>query len=158
MRKINLRYGVRDIVIGFLIVCCYIPNVQGEESVSVAGIWVTIDDETQKPKSHLKIWKENGQLNGKIVELLDSQSDNPLCVQCRGDLHNKPIKGLKILWGLQADNDGWWDNGYIIDPNNGKTYRCKLRLIDEGQRLEVRGYIGFSVFGRSQTWLRKSVE
>lgn len=133
-------------------------SIAAAESNTIEGMWTTIDDETQKPKSHLKIWIENGTLNGEIVSLIDSSESNPLCHKCSGGLHNKPIVGLNIMWGLKLSGNDWWDGGKIVDPNNGKVYRCKVRLIDNGERLEVRGYVGFSMFGRSQTWHRKSSE
>ena len=60
---------------------------------------------------------------------------------------------MAILWGLAEDHEEW-NGGYILDPKNGKTYKCEMKLEDGGKKLTVRGYIGFSLLGRSQTWIR----
>ena len=65
---------------------------------------------------------------------------------------------MEILWGMKKKKDDEWKGGEILDPKNGKTYSCRLRLKDDGKKLEVRGYIGFSLFGRSQMWLREKAD
>jgi uncharacterized protein (DUF2147 family) len=122
---------------------------------SPAGRWKTIDDATGKAKSIVAIREENGKLYGKIEKVLDSDQPgpNPLCLKCEGDLKNKPETGLQILWDLQKDGDQW-SGGQILDPHNGKVYRCFIALEDGGKKLKVRGYIGFALLGRTEYWLR----
>ncbi len=124
-------------------------------SLSPEGQWKTIDDKTGKEKSLVRIWRENGELKGKIEILFRApeQPQDPICDQCTGEQHNQKIKGLTILWGMHA-KDSEWTGGYILDPKNGKTYRCSLHTINDGKKLLVRGYIGVSFLGRSQTWVR----
>jgi len=126
-------------------------------SQSPVGYWKTIDDETQKPKSIIKIFEShNHTLIGQIVRLFPKTNENPnhkLCKACKGLLHNKPIVGMIILTGLQYDSNQWI-GGKIMDPANGKTYNCTIRLASDGKELYVRGYIGITLFGRSQTWNR----
>ncbi len=127
------------------------------ESGSALGLWKTIDDRTGKPRSLVRITEVNGKLQGKIEQILfrpDEQDHNPLCKECNGALHNQPIIGMTILSGLSQDGDEY-NGGQILDPKNGKTYRCKLALKDQGAKLDVRGYIGISLLGRTQTWLRQ---
>jgi uncharacterized protein (DUF2147 family) len=120
------------------------------------GKWRTIDDKTGKVKSIVEIYETtNGTLAGKVVQELDSEKGpNPLCDACKGENHNKPIEGMVIAWGLQHEGDSW-DDGKIMDPKNGKVYSAKMTPTDDGKKLEVRGYMGFSLLGRSQTWIRE---
>ena len=119
------------------------------------GRWTTIDDETKKPKSVVAIYEENGKLFGRIEKLFrePGEEQNPLCDKCEGDLKNKPVIGMVILRDLKKDGDEW-DGGRITDPNNGKTYKCKVKVEDGGKKLKVRGFIGVSLLGRTQHWLR----
>ena len=125
------------------------------ESLSPVGLWNTVDDKTGEAKSFVRVWSEHGELLGKIEKLIrkPGQNPDPVCSKCAGDKKDKPITGMTIMWGLAQDGDAW-AGGYILDPNNGKTYRCKVKLEPGGSKLSVRGYMGFSLFGRSQTWLR----
>jgi uncharacterized protein (DUF2147 family) len=123
---------------------------------SPVGTWTTIDDETGQPKSIIEISEQDGELTGKVVEVLQSdQGPNPVCRECEGERHDQPVVGMTILWGLRKDGDEW-SGGQILDPHNGKTYKCKMHLVEGGSQLEVRGFIGFSLLGRTQTWLRRA--
>lgn len=120
---------------------------------SVTGTWKTIDDETGQAKALVQITENaNGELSGRITKLFNKP--DMLCDKCEGERKNKPVIGMNILWGLKKTNDGW-GNGKILDPKNGKTYSAKARLIDNGTKLEVRGYLGVSLLGRTQTWERQ---
>ncbi len=120
------------------------------------GKWRTIDDKTGKIKSIVEIYDAgNGSLSGKVVQVLQSdKGPNPICDLCEGDNHNKPVTGMVIVWGLKQEGDTW-DDGKILDPHNGKVYSAKMTPQDGGAKLEVRGYMGFSLLGRSQTWIRE---
>jgi uncharacterized protein (DUF2147 family) len=121
-----------------------------------AGTWKTLDDKTGQAKSIVVITEENGELTGKVTQVLQSdQGPNPVCKECDGERKNQPVTGMTILWGLKKDGEEW-DGGKILDPKNGKIYGCKMHLTDNGQKLEVRGFIGFSLLGRSQVWERQA--
>ena len=121
-------------------------------SQSVVGKWKTIDDETGQAKSIVEVFEKSGKIYGKVFEIFDEKHKNDLCKECSGDDKNKPILGMIILKGLTKD-DNEYSGGKILDPKNGKTYKCTINL--EGKdKLKVRGYIGFSLIGRSQYWLR----
>ena len=131
----------------------------GAEDSSVnspVGRWRTVDDATGRPKSVVLIWEENGKLYGRVQELVDPdpKDPNPTCDDCEGDQKGQPVVGLRILWDLQKDGDGW-SGGTILDPANGKTYKCLLSVEDGGTKLKVRGFIGLSLLGRTQYWLRE---
>ncbi len=120
---------------------------------SPIGTWKTIDDNTGKEKSYVKIYKtNNGKLEGKVAKILTPGHENRRCTACKGDKKDQPIVGLVIIRDLENQGDEW-KNGYILDPENGKEYKCKMSLQDENT-LDVRGYIGFSLIGRTQTWHR----
>jgi len=121
---------------------------------SPVGTWKTIDDDTHEPKALVQISEDGGVLSGKIVKLFRKPDEDPapLCKECRGERHDQPVLGMTILWNMHRDGDEW-NGGEILDPENGKTYRCKLQVGDDGN-LQVRGFIGFSLLGRTQVWER----
>ncbi len=118
---------------------------------SIVGVWKTIDDETGEAKSHMEIAEKGGKFYGKIVKLLQDEPDKT-CDECPGDKKNKPLVGMEILWDMKVYKD-YWSNGKIMDPANGKTYKCSIWQANENE-LTVRGYIGFSLLGRSQAWYK----
>jgi uncharacterized protein (DUF2147 family) len=126
------------------------------QNASPAGVWKTIDDETGKPKSLVRITEENGVLSGKVEKLFRpaDQDQNPKCTACEGARKDQPIIGMTILSGLKKDGNEY-TGGEILDPAKGKTYKSKLTLKDNGSKLDVRGYIGAPMFGRTQTWVRE---
>ncbi|MBR9922323.1 MAG: DUF2147 domain-containing protein [Bacteroidetes bacterium] len=118
---------------------------------SPVGIWKTIDDETGEAKSHVEIYEKDGVYHGKIVKLLQVAADKT-CDECPGDKKDKPLMGMEVVWDLEPYKD-YWSYGRIMDPNNGKTYKCSIWL-ENADQLEVRGYLGISALGRTQTWYR----
>ena len=119
-----------------------------------AGFWKTISDVDGSPRALVEIREVDGQLVGVVKALLaDGESPDKVCEKCPGERKGQKIVGMEILRGLHADGDAW-GGGEILDPNVGKTYRANMHLEDSGKKLVVRGYIGFSLLGRSQTWIR----
>jgi len=122
-----------------------------------AGLWKTIDDSTKKERSLVRIVDTDGVLSGKLEKLLDPDAkQDAVCDECSDDRKGQPLVGLPIIRGAKksADTDGLWDGGTILDPANGKTYKLRLKPVEGGRKLEVRGYVGAPLFGRSQTWIR----
>lgn len=117
---------------------------------SPVGKWRTIDDKSGKPKSIVQITESNGVLTGKIVELLEGASEKT-CSKCEGDLKDKPLVGMRILWDLKKEGDEWMD-GKIFNPADGGTYTSKAKLIDDGTALDVTGKWLF--FSKQQKWQR----
>lgn len=138
--------------VSFLSLCglLSLTAAQAANPDSPAGQWKTIDDQSGKPKSIVQITESNGVLTGKIVQLLEGASEKT-CGKCEGDLKDKPLVGLKILWDLRKD-DGEWTDGKIFNPADGGTYRSKVKLVDGGKTLEVTG--SWLFVKRSQKWLR----
>lgn len=142
--------------IALLIFALLLPCAAFAQQASPIGQWRTIDDHSGKPRSIVEVYANaDGTLSARIVRLLDlSKGANPMCDACRGALHGKPIVGMVIAWGLRAD-DGSWSGGRILDPDNGKEYSVKLTPGKDGRTLEVRGYIGMPMLGRTQAWQRE---
>ncbi len=122
----------------------------------VTGQWRTIDEKGEE-KSVVEIYQQGGKIYGKIVSLKEPNEPDgspKICSKCKGADKDKPIIGLVIIKDLTPDGDEW-ANGTIMDPNNGTVYKCKMKAVDGGKKLDVRGFVGFSLIGRTQTWLRK---
>lgn len=133
-----------------------LPAVAWSQHTSPVGLWKNIDDATGKPRAMIRLTETQGVLQGWIerVFLAPGESPNPKCVKCEGANRNAPVVGLTILSGLRKDGDEYVD-GQILDPDNGSTYRSKVKVLDGGQKLSVRGYIGIPALGRTQTWVRE---
>lgn len=123
---------------------------------SPVGLWRTIDDNTGQARSHVEIVEQaDGTLSGYIRHLTDETRREALCEVCpEGRGKDQPVIGLRIIWGVSAHRSGDWRGGEILDPESGRTYRVRLRVSDDGQSLDVRGFVGVSLLGRTQTWER----
>jgi len=119
---------------------------------NIFGKWKSVDDETGEEKSVVEIYKKNGKAYGKIIKLLGKDHQDATCDKCDDDdpRKDKKVLGMEIIKGLALD-DNEWDGGTILDPEDGKVYKCKMWV--KNGKLILRGYIGFSFIGRSQTWL-----
>jgi uncharacterized protein (DUF2147 family) len=121
-------------------------------SQTIFGKWKTIDDETGMEKGIVEIYEKAGKVYGRIIEILEKEKKHFKCEMCEGEDKNKPLLGLNIIKGLIKKEDVY-EGGKIVDPKNGKSYHCKIAF-DGKDKLIVRGFIGISLFGRSQTWIR----
>lgn len=120
-----------------------------------AGLWKSIDDNSGKPRSLIRISEHNGEYSAVIEKgLLATDTGDAVCDKCTDSRKGKRIIGMTIVEGIKLKGDSY-EGGEILDPENGKTYRCKMKLDESGNKLEVRGYIGISLFGRSQIWTRE---
>lgn len=120
------------------------------QAQDVVGNWKTFDDETGEAKSIVQIYEQGGKIYGKVIEILNPDKRDAKCQNCKGSDKDKPIMGLVIIKGLSKDGKEW-SGGQILDPNKGKLYKCSMSL--EGKDvLKVRGYVGISLLGRTQTW------
>lgn len=122
---------------------------------SPVGLWKTIDDETKTEKSLVRVVETGGVITGKIEKLLDPTKQDSTCDKCDGARKDKPITGMTIIEGVKKNPDEiYWDGGSILDPNNGKSYKVRMTPADGGKKLDVRGYVGAPLLGRTQTWVR----
>ncbi len=131
-------------------------SVAWGQSATPVGLWRSIDDNTGKPTALIRVTEFAGRLQGRIEKIFPEpgESANPLCEECEGNLKNQPVVGMIILKDLGRDGDEY-TGGQLLDPDSGKLYRCTMRLLDGGNRLIIRGYIGIPLLGRSQEWLRE---
>lgn len=129
------------------------------QSGSVVGLWKTIDDETGKPKSLVRITEVQGEFSGRIEKLFrqPDEDQNPKCDKCSDARRNQPILGMAVVTGMKRHGDEY-SGGELLDPAKGKVYRGKMSLADGGQKLQVRGYIGVPALGRTQTWVRENTD
>jgi uncharacterized protein (DUF2147 family) len=117
------------------------------------GLWKTIDDETKVEKSLVRIVEKEGVLSGKVEKITGPDKQDSKCDKCSDARKDKPVLGMTIVEGVKKNPDeGYWDGGSILDPNNGKTYKVRMTPKDGGKALEVRGFIG--PFYRNQQWVR----
>ena len=123
----------------------------------ITGIWQIIDDLTVAPKGQVEITQEaDGTYTGKITKITPRTGYTPkeFCTGCPAPYTNKPIVGLNVITKLKHKRDLIYTGGRILDPNTGRVYSLAAKLSSNGQRLHLRGYVGVSVLGRSQIWIR----
>jgi uncharacterized protein (DUF2147 family) len=121
-----------------------------------AGLWKTVDDSTKKEKSLVRIVESGGVYTGKVEKVIDPDAPkDAVCKDCTDDRKDKPVVGMTIIRNMKASGDkDVFEGGDILDPNNGKVYSAKLTLVEGGKKLDVRGYVGTPLLGRTQTWQR----
>ncbi|MBA3660575.1 MAG: DUF2147 domain-containing protein [Gammaproteobacteria bacterium] len=134
-------------------------GLYANDAINPTGYWKTIDDVTGKPKAIVEILTEaDSTLVGKVLKIFPQQGQPQIevCRACEGKKHNQRIVGLTVIEKLKPspEKNNEWLNGEILDPKNGKVYHCNIRLTDNGQKLQVRGYLGLPLFGRTQTWIK----
>ncbi|HPX88579.1 MAG TPA: DUF2147 domain-containing protein [Methylophilaceae bacterium] len=139
--------------------CCialmFVTNIVIASESTPAGLWKTIDDKTGKPRSLIRITENDGEYSAVVEKgLLATDTGEAVCDKCTDERKGQKIVGMTIVKGIKKKGDNY-EGGEILDPDNGKTYKCKMKLDSTGTKLEVRGFIGVSLFGRSQTWLRE---
>lgn len=145
---------MRSILLSTFAVILWLAASSFANAAEATGRWKTIDDQTGKPKSIVEITRAaDGSYTGKIVELLNPSKPNPVCDKCKDDRKNKPITGMEIIRGMKADGANQWSGGTILKPDEGKVYKSKMQLLEDGKKLEVSGCVAFIC--KSQTWLRQ---
>lgn len=119
----------------------------------ITGVWKTTDDETGEEKSYITIYEKNGEYFGKVTTILNPDKQDAKCDKCKGAKKGQPIQDMIIVTNLKkSDTDGVYVGGKILDPNKGKEYKMKATV--DGDKLKVRGFIGFERLGRTQYWDR----
>ena len=121
---------------------------------SPVGLWKTIDDDGKTEKSLVRIVDTGGVLTGTIEKLFDAGKADAKCDKCTDERKDKPVAGMQIIRGVKqdADDKALWGGGEILDPNTGKIYKTRLKPVEGGKKMEMRGYVGF--FYRTQVWQR----
>ena len=122
--------------------------------VTPVGRWKTVDDKTGQARGIVRIYEENGAFFGKVEASLKAEDAKERCELCTDGRKGKPVVGMVVIRDLKKQGQDY-AGGDILDPDTGTVYRCKLRLLDEGKRLLVRGYMVAPILGRSQIWTRE---
>lgn len=137
-----------------LLLCCL--NVCSAAS-SITGDWFVIDDDDGKPSAIVTLTEEGKGLQGRIKQVIAAAGEDPdpRCTKCKGERRDQKVNGMLILWGMTGQR-GEYAGGEILDPETGEVYRCKIMLAADGKSLEVRAFVGLSLFGRTQKWARVS--
>ncbi len=127
---------------------------QGADVPSPVGLWKTVDEKSGQARGFIRVYESDGKFFAKIEKTFDAGDETRVCSACTDERKNQPLIGLVIMRNVKPEGDEFVD-GDILDPDSGSIYRCKFRLEDHGNRLTVRGFLGISLFGRSQTWFRE---
>ena len=141
----------------FMVVAAGAPAAtsQTADPQSPLGLWKTVDDKTGMPRAMVRIYLQDGKYFGRIEQSFTPGAETRVCSACTDDRKNQPIIGLLIIRNV-ALRDGEYGGGDILDPVTGSVYRCKFHLDKDGTVLVVRGFMGISLLGRTQTWHRQS--
>ncbi len=149
-----MRILKHSAVVALTVVAALTSPAARADNASPVGLWRNVDDVSGKRRALIRITDSNGTLQGKIEKVFLALNESPTCTKCEGTLKNAPVIGLVILSGLKKDG-AEYTSGQILDPDSGKVYSSKIHLTDGGKKLNVRGYIGVSMLGRSQIWVRQ---
>jgi uncharacterized protein (DUF2147 family) len=130
---------------------CLFAGALSAQSNSAIGLWKLVEP---NKVVYIRTYEENGLLFGKVEKLVKGGNEDPAakCEKCTGNLHDKPMKGLGIIWDMKKDGNRW-TGGKILEPDSGKVYSCRLEAQDGGKKLSVRGSIAF--LSKTQFWLRE---
>jgi uncharacterized protein (DUF2147 family) len=123
---------------------------------TAVGLWEQVDDVSGKPERWVRIVEKNGIYEGVLVKGFPKPGEDPaswICDKCEGTERGAPVIGLALIKNMRRNGLNY-ENGTIMDPRDGNVYRALMKLSPDGQKLDVRGYLGISLFGRTQTWNR----
>jgi uncharacterized protein (DUF2147 family) len=135
------------------IILCAISLQAASAAQSPVGLWKTFDDKTHEARGTIRIFEKDGTFQGRIESSLKPEEQTERCDKCSGDRKDAPIIGLVIMRGMRK-HGAEYDAGEILDPETGSVYKCRFTLSDDGEKLYLKGYLGLSIFGRTQTWIR----
>jgi len=150
-----MSFPFRSVALGLAF--AFASGFAAAQAASPAGLWKTVDDKTKKEKSLVRIVEANGVYTGKVEKVIDPDAPkDAICKDCTDERKDQPVVGMTIIRNMKQSygDKAVFEGGDVLDPNNGKVYKAKLKLIDNGSKLEVRGYIGLPMLGRTQTWQR----
>jgi uncharacterized protein (DUF2147 family) len=146
----------RLLVILVLALCASLPG-GAHAQAAPEGLWRTISDTDGRPRALVRLQMSVGVLTGTAEgSLVPGENPEAVCIKCPGELRNKPLRGMRILWGLKqsARNPRVFEGGRVLDPDSGRIYNAKVTLAPDNASLTMRGFLGIETVGRSQTWLR----
>jgi uncharacterized protein (DUF2147 family) len=146
--------------LGFILMAFFIMAIctQGhcQNNASIQGNWTIFSYENNMPRAIIKLSKVDGEIEGVIERFYYNSDDYEICAFCKGELKNKPIIGLRVLWGMEDDGGGYWSGGHVLDPQTGESYKCKMHLEANGKKLVVRAYRFIPWIGKTMNWVRRT--
>jgi uncharacterized protein (DUF2147 family) len=150
-----MRTVLQKLIILGVAIVVGVGTAAAQSEPSAVGLWEQVDEKTGKPESWFRITERNGVYHGNIVKIFfkPGEDTNWACDKCEGSERGAPVLGLALIKGMQRKGLAY-EQGTIMDPRDGQVYRALMNLSSDGKTLEVRGYLGISLFGRSQTWNR----
>lgn len=144
------------IVLGLIL--AFISPVYGVNKLSAAGFWQTVDPDTGKISAVIQIWRnpKDNMYYGKLYRIFEEggHKKSDRCIRCKGELKNKPMLGLTIVYHMVDMGQGYYQKGRVLDPRDGSLYHAQMRLLDDGKVLKLRGYVLIPLFGKSAVWKR----
>jgi uncharacterized protein (DUF2147 family) len=156
MKMPNFRLG------RYCLGCCLAVALLGTIRIAAlaaeptpVGLWRTVDDKTGQARGFVRLYESEGQIFGRIDKAVDPKDATERCDLCSDERKNQPVIGMVILRGMKKIGLEY-RGGDILDPDTGTVYRCTFRMVDAGRRLVLRGFVGMTLFGRSQTWIREA--
>ena len=149
-----MRASLLQLIIGAVLLGASLAPVRAAE-LSAIGLWEQVDENSGKAESWFRIIEHNGVYEGTIIKIFfkPGESEDFRCEKCEGAERGAPVLGMKLIKGMHRHGNTYED-GTITDPRDGSVYHALMRLSADGRKLEVRGYLGISLFGRSQVWNR----
>lgn len=156
IRKHSGLTFARERVIGLALTVPLLSPAAFAMDASPTGLWKSINDANGEPRALIRVVDRNGSLEGRIERVFPApeEDQDPKCAKCEGENKNAPVVGLVIMTGLKKYGEEYVD-GRVLDPETGIVYKSKVRLLDGGKKLSVRGYVGTPLLGRTQTWVRE---
>lgn len=147
-------FGVLAVLVS---VCLPTWAASAANEPSATGLWEQVDEKSGAAESWFKIVEKDGVYVGTIVKMFQKPGDPPpeswRCTKCEGAEKNAQVLGMTLVKGMKRTGLKY-EEGTITDPRDGAVYRALMNLSPDGKQLEVRGYLGMAMFGRSQTWKR----
>lgn len=147
---------MKQVILAFLLLFCH--SVWAASHPKIDGLWEVRYDASNTPSAHIKI---TTQKNGELVGVMEAayprpgvKNPSPYCTKCEGDNKNKPIIGLRVLWGMKPAGYHRWDSGKLLNAETGKVYSGSMTLSEDGNSLDLRGYVLAPIFGETSTWRR----
>lgn len=133
----------------------FVAGGAANAQMTPVGLWHSIDDKSGKPQGEIRISAQPGGVLSGVVERAITTEGDPICNLCTDDRKGKPKVGMEIIRGArQTEGKEVWEGGTVLDPESGTVYKLKMTPVEGGKKLEVRGFVGIALLGRTQTWIR----
>ena len=151
-------------LVAFAVLATLAPRSVAAGEATAVGYWKTIDNDTGKTLSYVRLWEDKGKLIGKVVKQFpqpNGEKAQEICTECPGAQKGKPVLGMIFLWGFVRDKEAprKWIDGKVLNPGDGRTYNAEVTVSEDGMTLSLYGYIRLLVkVGGTSVWKRATQE